>query len=345
MTNNGRQITVAEMAPHIHSFLPNENKVNKIANWLSDWITVALQSGRIKPLDFLPQKGDLAFHIGVSLGTMQNAYRLVEDLGLIKSKQKIGTYIADSNIEQTQKLVSKRDVVCSLIKEHIIDFGYKTGDKLLSIRKLSNIIKCPPATIRIALNVLIKENIIRKDKNAFVVTCCNFNKIHKEQRNLVDDIAEKINIYINKNLSKGDKIPSNNTFADMYGVSLKTVYDAIKILSVAGIVTPRRGYYGTVVSSEQDNKMFYFYEQVKINLKKYISENCKTGDKLPTIKEFAEVFNVSTKTIKNALDSLSDDGVIRFVRGRFGGTYVENLPVITEQGYTWLALSPEFFIR
>ena len=28
----GRRITVAEMAPHIHSFLPNENKVEKIPN-------------------------------------------------------------------------------------------------------------------------------------------------------------------------------------------------------------------------------------------------------------------------------------------------------------------------
>ena len=27
----GRQITVAEMAPHVHSFLAGENKVNKIS--------------------------------------------------------------------------------------------------------------------------------------------------------------------------------------------------------------------------------------------------------------------------------------------------------------------------
>ena len=82
----GRQITVAEMAPHVHSFLPNENKVNKISEWLINWIKKSMQNGSIKPYDFLPLKGDLAFHIGVSLGTMQNVFRIVEDYGLVESK-------------------------------------------------------------------------------------------------------------------------------------------------------------------------------------------------------------------------------------------------------------------
>ena len=30
---SSRKITVAEMAPHVHSFLPNENKVEKISNY------------------------------------------------------------------------------------------------------------------------------------------------------------------------------------------------------------------------------------------------------------------------------------------------------------------------
>ena len=33
-----RQILVAEMAPHVHSFLSGENKVNKISTWLIEWI-------------------------------------------------------------------------------------------------------------------------------------------------------------------------------------------------------------------------------------------------------------------------------------------------------------------
>ena len=64
-STTSRRITVAEMAPHIHSFLPDENKVDKLTKWLSDWIKVSLENGKIKPYDILPSQGDLACHIGV----------------------------------------------------------------------------------------------------------------------------------------------------------------------------------------------------------------------------------------------------------------------------------------
>ena len=48
-----RRITIAEMAPHVHSFKMGENKVTKISDWLRAWINSALQSGKIKPLDLL----------------------------------------------------------------------------------------------------------------------------------------------------------------------------------------------------------------------------------------------------------------------------------------------------
>ena len=97
MTTNKNQsrITVAEMAPHIHNFLPNENKVDKLVSWLENWIKLSLECGKIKPYDFLPSKGDLACHIGVSVGTVQTVYRRVEDDGFIESKQRIGSYISD----------------------------------------------------------------------------------------------------------------------------------------------------------------------------------------------------------------------------------------------------------
>ena len=153
--NSPRRITVAEMAPHIHSFAYGENKVAKISAWLINWINDSLKTGKIKPLDFLPSKGALAFHIGVSLGTMQNVYRVVEDEGLVESKQKIGTYIKDAKV-CTEKLTSKREGVCELIKGYIISQKYKEGDKLKSIRKISSEINVPNTTVRIAINTLIK---------------------------------------------------------------------------------------------------------------------------------------------------------------------------------------------
>ena len=37
-TNSPRRMTVSEMAPHIHVFLPNENKAVKVSEWLINWI-------------------------------------------------------------------------------------------------------------------------------------------------------------------------------------------------------------------------------------------------------------------------------------------------------------------
>lgn len=340
---NSRRITVAEMAPHVHSFLPNENKVDKISEWLINWIKKSLQDGKIQPYDYLPLKADLAFHTGVSLGTMQNVFRIVEDAGLIESRQKIGSYIKNPNDKKSEKLTSKREVAIEAVKNYIIQNKYKTGDILISARKLSEELAIPFATTRNAINSLISDNIIKKQGKTFIIQSTAFNLQNKEQETLVEKTAEHINQYIKKNLKSGNKLPSNNTLADMFNVSVKTIHDAIKILSLAGIVKTRRGYYGTIVINQKaEENDLYYYEQVEQSIKKYIAENCKIGDKLPSIKNFAEVFEVSAKTIKNALDNLASDGYINFVRGRFGGTFVIEIPANYEQGYTWLALSHDF---
>ena len=127
-----RRITVPEMAPHIHSFLPGENKVNKLSKWLVDWIESSLKSGKIRPCDYLPSKADLACHIGVSRGTMQNVFRQVEDLGYLESKQRVGTFIKDRRKGATlEKLTSKREYAIEVIKKYIKRpndlFGLKVG--------------------------------------------------------------------------------------------------------------------------------------------------------------------------------------------------------------------------
>ncbi len=339
----GRRITVAEMAPHVHSFLPGENKVNKIAAWLEKWIIDGLKTGKIKVNDYLPKKGDIAVHTSVSLGTMQNVYRILEDKGLIASRQKVGSYIKDVSENNAEKLTSKREVASEEIKKIILDNNYKPGDIFISARKLSESLVMPFATAMAALNLLQQEGILSRCGKNFVIESVDFKVANIEQQTLVEKVAEHINKYIKNNLKEGDKLPSNNAMADMFNVSVKTIHDAVKILSVAGVVKTRRGYYGTVVTkNSQDEEIPYYYEQVEQSIKKYIAENCKQGDKLPSVKNFAEVFNVSAKTIKNALDILASEGYVNFVRGKYGGTFVLEIPSVYEKGYTWLALSPDF---
>ena len=71
-----------------------ESKAVTIGKWLTNVID---NNKKIKPNTLLPAKPDLAYMLGVSIGTIQNALRYIEDLGYVESKQCIGTVIRDKN--------------------------------------------------------------------------------------------------------------------------------------------------------------------------------------------------------------------------------------------------------
>lgn len=343
--NLPRRISVSEMAPHVHGFLPGENKVNKLSEWLANWIDISLNSGKIKPNDFLPSKSELACHIGVSQGTMQNVFRQVEDLGYLESKQRIGTIIRDrKHNAKLNKLTSKREFAIEAVKKYILDNNYKGGDVLVSLRKLSSISGISLATLRMAVSNLVSLGFISKKDKQFVIRNVSFEVEAVTTETLAEKIALNIEDYINKHVDYEGRLPSNVELAQMYSVSIKTIHDAIKILSRKGIVYTRRGRYGTKVLSKNNGKVeeVYFYERVEQKIRHHIASECKVGDKLPSIIVLAEKYKVSPKTIKKALDNLSEDGYLTFVRGRYGGSFVTDIPQSSKDAYTWLALTSEY---
>lgn len=341
---NPHRITVPEMAPHVHSFKADENKVDKISKWLMNWIDLSLDCGKIKPYDFLPSKADLAFHIGVSQGTMQNVFRRLEDFGYIESKQKIGSYIKNKNKNNSiEKLTSKREMATEIVKKYIAESGYNNGDKLISIRQLSEMLGMPNTTLRLAVMNLVNEGILVKKEKTFIIKKEKFtiNKVYS--KTLVEKIAENIENYISENLKAGDILPPNHTLSKRFNVSIKTIHDSLKLLSKKGIIYTRRGRYGTMILGNSDSKTpLYQYEKTEQKIRQYISTNCKEGDKLPAIKIFAKEFNTSEKTIKKALDNLAEDGYLTFSRGRYGGTFVIDIPQTSTDAYKWLAISTDY---
>ena len=225
------QITVADMAPHVHSFLPNENKVEKLTKWLIDWINLSLDCGKIKPYDFLPSKMDLACHIGVSQGTIQNVYRRLEDIGVIESKQKIGSYIkpkiTKTNLE---KLTSKRDFAVELIKRYILESNCKIGDRIDSARNIAKFLGVSSATVGLAMSKLISLGIVEKRQKNYFVLNLDFTVSKIVAKTLAEKISESLLKYINENLKEGDKLPTNTELMKKFNVSVKTIHDAIKIL-------------------------------------------------------------------------------------------------------------------
>ena len=337
-----RQINVAEMSPHIHSFASGENKVNKLSDWLIQWIEKSLRSGKIKPFDLLPAKGDLAFHIGVSKGTIQNVFRFVEDCGYVESRQKIGTYIKNPEEEASEKLTSKRELAAEEIKKYIRKNNFKAGDYLISTRKLSEITGMSNTTIRIAIGSLISENVLKKENNGFIINKTDFKLSSIKAQTLVEKTAESIRHYISTNINSGSKLPANFELAEIFNVSVKTIHDSLKLLAKEGIIQTRRGQYGTVFADGKEAETLYHYEKIEMKLRHFISEKCEVGAKLPSILEFSKMYEVSAKTVKKALDNLADEGYITYSRGRYGGTFVTDIPPAVNEAYKWLALTPGY---
>lgn len=342
----------------------NMAKDAMIRDWLKNWITSAFNTGKIKEDYLLPVKPDIAYYLGTSVGTVQNAIRSLEDMGYVKSKQRVGTLIADFNSPSgMQKLTSKRDKVVEQIKLFICENGLKTGDSLPFVNELTRTLGSKRNTVRSALDFLAVEGVIKfedfwtlsKDICKEEIIGVSFDEISADT--LAQKISAEIKQYIVENCKVGDRLDTLSSLAKKFSVSDKTVHDAVDMLIQEGILQTRRGRYGTLITKMPDDKgfqpskecsiflpageaVFYSYQKVENYLKKYISENYSVGDKLPCMSELAEKLDVSTNTIRKASASLARDGYIRQFRGRFGGTFVMEIPEIESDSFKWLAVNP-----
>ena len=262
---------------------------------------------------------------------------------MVESKQKIGTFVKpQENSIHSEKLTSKRDFAVQEIKKYIKTKGLCKGDYLISTRKLAQITGISNATIRMAFGALVLAGILKKINHVFIVMDTNYTLEPVQQKSLAEKTAANLEAYIKSNYNAGDKLPSNTVLASYFSVSVKTIHDAIKILAKDGLLYTRRGQYGTIVIDSQENEHLYNYEHVEIHLRSYIAQNCEIGTKLPSISDLAAMHSVSTKTIKKALDNLAEDGYLRFARGRYGGTFVTDIPQGINEAYKWLALSSDY---
>ena len=63
------------------------------------------------------------------------------------------------------------------------------------------------------------------------------------------------------------------------------------------------------------------------------------------MEALSERFDVSSNTIRKALQNLSKQGYVNFQRGRYGGTFVSDIPEQEgNEAFRWLAVSPQYKI-
>lgn len=350
----------------------SESKSVVIGKWLMKYIEHGLKNNQIEVNNIMPSKADFAYKLGVSIGTMQNAFRYIEDLGYVESKQCIGTLVRDYKqpVTTMRKLTSKRDMASEVIKRNIINAGYKVGMTLPSSRAIASMIGYSANTTRLALDYLCAQGILEhKFKNAneygWVLKSLDFDitqETNVKSKTLVDMVVKDLENYISNNLKAGDKIPPHSALAQELKASLKTVHDALKILADRGILLPRRGKYGTtVIKLPNDNSIsvkpemsifapakdtaFYHYEKTQNRIKRMIAEEYDIGEKLPSIIEMSKMLDLSPNTIRKAFHNLAKEGYLVFSRGRYGGTFIIDIPEIEQQTFKWLAVNPQYVME
>lgn len=348
-----------------------DSKSSAIAKWLAEWIKSELKTGKIEVNNILPSKAEFAYKLGVSIGTMQNALRTLEDLGYVESKQCIGTLVKDVSSPKTaslRKLISKRDLAADAIKRYILTDGFKAGSQLPSAKTISTIIGFTQNTTRMAIENLCSQNILHKsfkkakDTGWTVMTLdfeINSSSSSTNSKTLVDMVVKDLENYITNNLKVGDRIPAHAQLAKTLKASIKTVHDALKVLIDRGVLLAKRGRYGTTVVKLPNDKIaefkpensifasaqdtaFYHYEKTQNHIRKMIAKDYEIGDKLPSIQELANELDLSPNTIRKAFHNLAKEGYLVFSRGRYGGTFVIDIPEVETQTFKWLAVNPAY---
>ena len=363
--SNLKQLKINDINDSLPDFKDiKESKAIVIGKWLTNVIKT---NKSVKPNVLLPTKPDLAYLLGVSIGTIQNALRYIEDLGFVESKQCIGTIVKDPNNTESglRKLTSKREVAITEIKKYIIENKLKVGENMPSSRALAKVIGCSTNTTRLALEYLGTINILEhKFKNSnetgWEIISTNFvlDEI-MDNSTLVKKVEEDLKNYISNNLRTGDKMPAHAELSEKLSVSIKTIHDALKSLIDQGILFARRGRYGTTVLrmpseagigekpetsifAPAPETAFYYYERTQNHIKKMIAKNYEIGSKLPSIKELSKELDLSPNTIRKAFHNLANEGYLSFSRGRYGGTFVIDIPETDEQTFKWLAVNPQY---
>lgn len=343
-TQNNLEISdFPKVLPDFRSKLQTKDVL--IASWLKIWIKNGMNSNKLKEGQLLPLKSDISRYLGVSLGTVQSAIRLVEDEGLLQSKQRIGTMIATGSVIKKQE--SNRDIAIGAIKNLIIK-EYKKGDFLGATKEIADKIKKSLNITKQALEHLCYIGILddfeyRSSKASWKIKEMpqDFLAEHVSSKTLVEKVKEELENYINNNLQVNEKLPSSQDMARIFGVSVKTIHDAMQPLIKNGCLVARRGQYGTIIAKMPDdmsetleNRIFapamsvqlYFYEKIRERLQNFILKNYNINDKLPSIEELSKIFDVSSNTIRKALENWEEKEIIEYRRGRYGGTFFVKMP-------------------
>jgi DNA-binding GntR family transcriptional regulator len=348
------RLKLSHMPTAPKQFDKSQSKDTQIAQWLMNWIQKGLANERLSSRYMLPLKHELARYLGVSVGTVQNAIRQVEDDGWVESKQRVGTLLRDAksagNTHRVRKQTSKREQAMLAVKHFIATQAMEPGTMMPASRELATLLNATPNTIRLAMEALEGEGILESQGNRgkrsnWKVKCApeaDTEAVQIASITLIDQMERDLKRLISDDFEVNHRLPSHHELALQFNVSIKTIHDAMQRLVEQGIVHAKRGRYGTYVTrlplhvardmeaierlfrpASEHQSLFYAYEQAFEALNSYIVQtHLKSGDKLPTVQELCTVFQQPAGAVRRAIQMLQEAKRLELKRGRYGGAFL-----------------------
>lgn len=231
---------------------------------------------------------------------------------------------------------SKTEYLIKCIEKWILDNYNKTihANDLMPTKKLmSDLLDISTGTVQnIYRNLEDKGLLYSKQCIGTVIADIN-NKSVKLRKSVSkkDYATELIKKFIIKNKFKtGEQLPSARAISQYIGISINTTRVAMENLIIQGIIekTQNKDQNWILktnkinVSANNSNSLI---SNIVLDIKKYITQNLRIGDKMPTHAQLAKNLKVSVKTIHDSLEYLISEGILLPKRGRYG-TCVVKMP-------------------
>ncbi len=208
----------------------------------------------------------------------------------------------------------------------------KTGDLFPSKKDISFFLNLSLGTVQNALRSAENEGyFISKQNMGTTISSPDIEKPQKMFSKKDKALIEIKRFLVSNNYLKGELLPTVSKLSEEINASVNTTRLAVLELIQRGVIIKEVHKRNVLLilntdvklsdkekSGSNEIKSKSLSKVLKENVKKYISQNYKTGDKIPPNSFFAKHFNVSTRTIHLCMKELAAEKFIYPKRGSSG---------------------------
>lgn len=248
------------------------------------------------------------------------------------------------NFNQGQVFLSKDKTILNLliswVDKNLENKKISHGDIMPSKKEIAKIFKVSPSTVQNAIRYA--EDMGYFESKQCVGTMIKDKNLNTKPLKKMSSKLEVSTSRIKKLISKietNKALPPIKEISEKIGISKNTVRLALENLAREGflkkkVIKKNNVLYAVMNKDFQEENLQNVVhktlsQKLSVDIKKYIATNFKVGDKIIKNQEFSRIFNVSVRTINDAMKILNKEGIILSRRGQYGTIYIAE-PIVAQ---------------